>query len=47
MVSCRIYDGSTYNLIGKIDLGEDADNVRYDAARLDRSTSVTAPGRWP
>ena len=31
--SCRIYDGVTYRLIAKIDLGEDADNVRYDARK--------------
>ena len=29
--SCRIYDGVTCRMIAKIDLGEDADNVRYDA----------------
>src|SRR5262245_58305414 len=29
--SCRIYDGQSFKLITKIDLGDDADNVRYDA----------------
>ena len=30
--SCRFFDGRTYRQTAKIDLGEDADNVRYDAA---------------
>jgi DNA-binding beta-propeller fold protein YncE len=30
--SCRIFDGSTYKLIGTVNFSSDADNVRYDAA---------------
>ncbi len=30
--SCRIYHGATYAPVGKLDLREDADNVRFDAA---------------
>src|SRR5713101_1883353 len=28
----RIYDGDSFNLLNTIDIGEDADNVRYDPA---------------
>jgi DNA-binding beta-propeller fold protein YncE len=28
----RVYDGGTFNLLNTIDIGEDADNVRYDPA---------------
>jgi DNA-binding beta-propeller fold protein YncE len=28
----RVYDGDTFKLLSTIDIGEDADNVRYDAA---------------
>jgi DNA-binding beta-propeller fold protein YncE len=28
----RVYDGDTFKLLGTIDIGEDADNVRYDAS---------------
>src|SRR6266704_37261 len=27
----RIYDGDTFKLLNTVDIGEDADNVRYDA----------------
>jgi DNA-binding beta-propeller fold protein YncE len=30
---CLFFDGTTFNLVGTISLGEDADNVRYDAQR--------------
>jgi len=29
---CNIYDGKDFQLLGKIDLKDDADNVRYDSA---------------
>src|SRR5256714_2210123 len=29
---CNIYDGRSWQLIGKVDLQDDADNVRYDSA---------------
>jgi DNA-binding beta-propeller fold protein YncE len=29
---CKFYDGETYQIIGELSLGDDADNVRYDAA---------------
>jgi DNA-binding beta-propeller fold protein YncE len=29
--SCRIYDGQSYRQVQEVKLGEDADNVRYDA----------------
>ena len=29
----RIYDGDSFNLLNTVDIGEDADNVRYDPAR--------------
>ena len=28
----RIYDGASFNLLNTVDIGEDADNVRYDPA---------------
>jgi hypothetical protein len=30
--ACNIYDGKDFQLLGKIDLKDDADNVRYDSA---------------
>jgi glutamine cyclotransferase len=29
---CNIYDANSFQLIGKVDFGDDADNVRYDRA---------------
>jgi hypothetical protein len=29
---CNIYDGKDFQLLGKVDLADDADNVRYDSA---------------
>ena len=29
---CKIFDGKSYQMLGLINLGDDADNVRYDAA---------------
>jgi len=29
---CNIYDANSFQLIGKVDFGDDADNVRYDSA---------------
>jgi len=30
---CKIYDGKSFQVVGELNLGDDADNVRYDAAR--------------
>lgn len=32
--SCAFYDGKVYSLLGQIDLGKDADNLRYERQRL-------------
>jgi hypothetical protein len=29
----RIYDGDSFKLLNSLDVGEDADNVRYDPAQ--------------
>ena len=29
---CKFYDGKSYQLVGELNLGDDADNVRYDAS---------------
>jgi DNA-binding beta-propeller fold protein YncE len=38
----RIYDGDSFNLLNTVDIGEDADNVRYDPA--DRKVYVAYGG---
>ena len=40
----RIYDGDSLNLVNTVNIGEDSDNVRYNAAEK-RSMSPTAETR--
>jgi YVTN family beta-propeller protein len=44
--SVRLFEGSDYNSVGRIELGNDADNIRIDAVASESSLD-TATARWP